>query len=101
MGVTAKELVAKDENKRVKAAARELARDVLEEVDGDRDETADERRERLERAAHASAQGGREVLLAWALADELADVKLPDARAVIRDGALYVAGDRALPEMPR
>lgn len=37
MGVTAKELVSKQENKSLKAAARALAREVLDELDEDDD----------------------------------------------------------------
>lgn len=91
MGVTAKELVTKQENKSLKAAARALAREVMDELDDDGDG------HRKGRARLLSIDDPDHKKLELALNHELEDVKLPGARAVVRDRERVILGDPRLP----
>ncbi|MET0341715.1 MAG: HAMP domain-containing sensor histidine kinase [Polyangiales bacterium] len=99
MGVTAKELVSKHENKSVRSAARSLAREVLDELadDGD-DEDEQPRGKKKSRALPAPPRGG-DLALERALMHELEDVKLPGARASVHLHDQLIAGDARVPRL--
>ncbi|MEY4510251.1 MAG: hypothetical protein RLZZ450_2373, partial [Pseudomonadota bacterium] len=100
-GITARELVSKHEKKNLKAAARELAdevRDELEELaEPDDDDEPDEHAERVELTQLAVHPDGERLVLTKLLAHELGDVKLPSATAVIRRRGQVIVGDARLP----
>jgi signal transduction histidine kinase len=91
-GVTARELVSQQEQKSVRAEAKDLAKEVLEELEED----ADEYRAAL--AGAAPVAPGVDPLLTLVLAHELEDVKLPSALAAIHDARGLLAG---APDLPR
>jgi len=105
-GITARELVSKHEKKNLKAVARELSDELLEELDElrtgeDDDDEPDERLERAQLQRLAQQPDGEQRVLARLLAHELEDVKLPGARAVVRAAQDVVAGDPRLPHPAR
>lgn len=85
-GIRARTLVAEHEASVVRAEALELIDEVAEELAGNSDDEEDD-----DDAALRTPEG--------ALAHELDDVKLKDARAVLRSGGRVVAGDTQLPAM--
>ncbi len=94
MGVTAKELVAKQETKSLEVATKKLAKELREELEPDDDDRDGEE------APRAVLQDLPESGLAQLLAHELGDVKIPGAMAVIRARDRVLAGDPALPSAP-
>lgn len=90
-GVAARELISAHEASALRDAAHEVVDELNEErEEGDEDDDA-------ERDAPATSSPRT---LEQMLAHELDDLKLPSARAVIRDGQRALAGDASLPAVP-